>query len=224
MNLSQLTSQFLALMNRSDLTANTALATTFINQSLLRLQRELRVPFMEKIIRYTIPNTYDPTVGLILPSDLIELIDINVDSDYDGIIDYPLQRVTIKEAARQSQYIDVPAVFARRGGYWVIGPQPAVGTVIEIVYYAEFAPLVSSTDTNTISNIAWDIVVYGALSAACDYYNDERGKLFEARYKQIGQDLQGMADGDELTADAAVRPALLMSNDRSNFTANDGYW
>jgi hypothetical protein len=220
-NLSQLTSQFLALMNRTDLTANTALASTFINQSIMRLQRELRVPFMEKIIRYTITSSYDPSLGLVLPSDLLELIDLNVDSDSDGIPDYPLQRVTLKEAMSRSQYIGCPQVFARRGGYWVLGPQPAEDSVIEIVYYAEFAPLEEATDTNTISNIAWDAVVYGALAAACDYYNDERGQLFEARYKQIGSDLQGMADGDELTADAAVRPALLMNNDSSNW---DGNW
>jgi hypothetical protein len=46
--------------------------------------------------------------------------------------------------------------------------------------------------------------VYGALSAACDYYNDERVDKFEKRYNQILQNLQNMADGDELTADAAV--------------------
>jgi hypothetical protein len=208
-------------MNRTDLTADTALASTFINQSILRLQRELRVPFMEKIIRYTIPSTYDRSLGLVLPSDLLTLIDINVDSDNDGLADYPLQRVQLKEAMTRAQYIDCPRVFARRGGYWVLGPSPAVGAVIEIVYYAEFAPLVNPTDTNTIARIGWDAVVYGALAAACDYFNDDRGPQFEARYKQIGGDLQSMADGDELTADAAVRPALLMSNDRSNY---DGTW
>jgi hypothetical protein len=72
-NLSQLTAQFLALMNRSDLNANPALATTFISQSIMRLQRELRVPFMEKITRYTIPDTFDPGLGLVIPSDLLEL-------------------------------------------------------------------------------------------------------------------------------------------------------
>jgi hypothetical protein len=195
-NLSQLTAQFLALMNRSDLNANPALAATFISQSIMRLQRELRVPFMEKIVRYTIPDTFDPTLGLVIPSDLLELIDINVDSDNTGYIDYPLQRVQLKEA-------------------WVLGPQPKVGSVIEIVYYAEFAPLVNGTDTNTISRIAWDAVVYGALSAAADYYNDDRSQVFEARYSQITQNLQAMADGDELTADAAVRPALLFNNDWS---------
>lgn len=208
-------------MNRTDLSANTALASTFINQSILRLQRELRVPFMEKVVRYTIPDTFDPGLGLVIPSDLLELIDINVDSDSSGRFDYPLQRVTLKEAMARAEYADVPRVFARRGGYWVFGPNPQVGAVIEIVYYAEFAPLVDPTDENTISSIAWDAVIYGALAAACDFYNDDRGPQFEARYKQIGGDLQNMGDGDELTADAAIRPALLLSNDRSN---SDGTW
>lgn len=221
MNLSQLTSQFLALMNRSDLNANTALASTFINQSILRLQRELRVPFMEKIVRYTIPSTYDASLGLVIPSDLLELIDLNVDSNGTGLLDYPLQRVQLKEALTRAEYTDVPKVFARRGGYWVLGPRPTTDTVIEIVYYAEFAPLINGADTNTISNIGWDAVIYGALSAACDFYNDDRGQQFEARYKQIGGDIQNMADSDELTADAAVRPALLMSNDYSQY---DGTW
>lgn len=215
MNLSQLTAQFLALMNRSDLNGNPALAATFISQSIMRLQRELRVPFMEKIVRYTIPDTYDPTLGLVIPSDLLELIDLNVDSNNTGYIDYPLQRVQLKEAMARAELVGIPQVFARRGGYWVLGPQPAVGAVIEMVYYAEFAPLVSGTDTNTISRIAWDAVVYGALAAATDYYNDDRSQVFEARYGQITQNLQAMADGDELTADAAVRPALLFNNDWS---------
>lgn len=211
------------MMNRSDLSIDTTgLATTFLNQSILRLQRELRVPFMEKIVRYTIPSTYDPTLGLLLPSDLLELIDLNVDSDGDGIPDYPLQRVQLKEAMGASQHIGVPRVFARRGGYWVIGPQPGQGSVVEIVYYAEFAPLVNPTDTNTISRIAWDAVVYGALAAASDYYNDDRSQVFEARYSQITQNLQAMADSDELTADAAVRPALLFNNDWSQ--ADGAVW
>jgi hypothetical protein len=217
MQLSDLTTQFLGLMNRTDLTNTPSLATTFINQAIMRLQRELRVPFMEKVILYQIPNTYNPALGLSIPSDLLELIDLNIDSNGDGIMDYPLQRVNLKDAMRYSQLIDVPTVFARKGGYWIIGPQPAIGIWVEIVYYAEFAPLINPTDTNTISVIAWDAVCYGALSAACDYYNDDRAGAFEARYKQIAEMLQEQADADELTADASVRPALLLANDWTQY-------
>jgi hypothetical protein len=217
MTLSDLTAQFVGLMNNSQLKNNTSLQTTFINQAILRLQRELRVPFMEKTIEYTIPSGY---TSLAIPSDLLELIDINVDSDGDGILDYPLQRVQLKEAQIASQLGgSAPQVFSRKGGNWILGPMPAVGSTVEIVYYAEFAPLVNPTDTNTIAKIAWDAVVFGALSAASDYYNDERAQKFEQRYTQITQALQEQADADEITADAAVRPALLFSND---YTQYDG--
>jgi hypothetical protein len=214
-NLSQLTAQFLALMNRSDLNGNPALATTFISQSIMRLQRELRVPFMEKIVQYVVPVDYDTSTGLPIPTDFLQLIDLNVDSDNDGLMDYPLQRVQLKEAMSRAQLLDTPRVFARRGGYWVLGPSPTVGSTIEMVYYATFTPLVAPTDTNILTQSAWDVVVYGALAAAADYYNDDRSQMFDARYNQIAQNLQAMADADELTADAAVRPALLFSNDWS---------
>jgi len=217
MNLNDLTTQFLGLMNRTDLSNTPSLATTFINQSILRLQRELRVPFMEKTILYTIPSTFNPALGLAIPSDLLELIDINIDINGDGIMDYPLQRIDLKDAMRMSQMVDVPQVFARKGGYWIIGPQPAVNLNVEIVYYAEFSPLINPTDTNTISVIGWDAIIYGSLSAAADYYSDDRAGAFEARYKQIAEMLQEQADADELTSDAAVRPALLMSNDWTQY-------
>ena len=38
------------------------------------------------------------------------------------------------------------------------------------------------TDTNIISVIAWDLIVYGALVLACEYYNDKRRDGFEQRF------------------------------------------
>jgi hypothetical protein len=215
MQLQDLTTQFLGLMNRTDLKNSPSLATTFINQAILRLQRELRLPFMEKTTVFTITNSYPGYLAI--PTDLLELIDINVDSDNDGIMDYPLQRVQSKDAQRAAQLTDIPRVFSRKAGNWIIGPKPAVNATVEVIYYAEFTPLVNPTDTNTISIIAWDAVVYGALSAACDYYNDERSQAFEARYGQITKMLQEQADSDELTSDAAVRPALQFDDDWGNY-------
>jgi hypothetical protein len=210
MNLGEVKAQFTSLMNRTDLKNKPDLVSTFINQAIVRIQRELRVPFMEKTILYTIPEGY---TKLSVPSDLLELIDINVDDNADGILNYPLQRVQLREAAGYSQQPGTPRVFARKGGAWIVGPKPTVGSKIEIVYHAEFAPLIDDTSTNTLTKIAWDAVVYGALSAAGDYYNDDRTKTFEGRYNQIMQNLQNQADSDELTADAAVRPALPIGGD-----------
>jgi hypothetical protein len=74
-------------VNKSD-----ALITTFINQAIMRIQRELRVPFMEKQILYTIPSSY---TKLAIPSDMLELIAIMVDTDNDGILDYELRRTDL---------------------------------------------------------------------------------------------------------------------------------
>ena len=51
MNLGNLRSHFIALLNRSDIT--NSLADTFIDQSIARIQRQLRIPSMEKT--HTIP-------------------------------------------------------------------------------------------------------------------------------------------------------------------------
>lgn len=207
MTLGEIKSQFLGLMNRNELRINPSLASTFINQSFIRMQRELRVPFMEKYIDYTVSST-QPWL-LQIPNDMLELISIMVDSDGDGLEDYQLQRVELGKTMRRAQTIDIPRMFARRADHWVLGPQPAAGTHVYYTYYSEFAIPATDDDETNVTLLAWDAVVYGALSAACDFYNDDRTQRFETRYTQIMQNLQSQADADELTADASVQPALV---------------
>lgn len=211
MNLSEMTTQFVNLMNRGELRGNTALQTTFISQAILRIQRELRVPMMESTILYTIPNTYNANVGLAIPSDFLELIDILVGPTQE----YALQRGSLSEVKNMAVNWSPgrPLKFTRLGANWIIGPSFRVGDVVLIQYYASFPALVNATDVNTLSLVAWDAVVYGALVACCDYYKDERRDGFEKDYVQITTNLQSMADGDELTADAAVSPVYAWPDD-----------
>lgn len=214
MNLNDLTTQFLNLMNRGDLRSNPSLATTFLNQAILRIQRELRCPMQESTIVYTIPNTYAPMVGLAIPNDLLELIDL-----FAG----KYQEVTLTRAII-GKVKDMAAnwaggnttKFSRLGGNWILGPSPLVGDIITIQYYASFPALVNPTDTNVLTTVAWDAPLYAALSAACDFYDDARVDKFEKRYSQILQNLQNMADGDELTADAALGPVYDWPDDGIN--------
>ena len=214
MTLAELTAQFQALMNRKDLSSNAALSSTFLTQAILRIQRELRAPLQEATILYTIPNTYVPSVGLAIPNDLLELISINVGVNQE----YELQRGQfglVKDMAVNGN-IGNPLKFTRLGGNWILGPAPLFGDVIMIQYYASFPALVNPTDTNVLTIVAWDAPLYAALSAACDFYNDERVDKFEKRYNQILQNLQNMADGDELTADAAMSPVYAWPDDGIN--------
>jgi hypothetical protein len=210
MILGDLKTQFKGLLNNTVVNNNATLVGTFINQSIMRIQRELRVPFMEKQILYTIPTGY---TKLSIPSDLLELKDILVDADLDGVLEYELTRRDLKTAIRASEYPGSPRHYTRQGGSWILGPSPSPGDQVLITYYAEFAALTSDASENTCLKVAWDAVLYGALSVACDYLTDERAGDFEGRYKQITQQLQEQADADEMSADAVVSPALNYDTD-----------
>jgi len=55
MNKGEIRAHFIALLNRSD--CSNALADTFIDQAITRIQRQLRVPAMEKQNQYNVTNT-----------------------------------------------------------------------------------------------------------------------------------------------------------------------
>lgn len=212
MNLTQITQQFagngtttFGLMNRRDLSGNTSLVSTFIDAAIMRIQRDLRCPAMEKWVQVTIGTPYN---GLVIPNDYLELIGIYPQSTW-------VNRTRPDRLERVQNYAnfatDQSFMHARQGGVWVLGPAPAVGDVILLGYYAELTPLVAGTDTNVIATIAWDLIVYGALSEACLYYNDKRrgqtvdpnnpGKIidgFEGKYNQIFDAVSDQGADDEL--------------------------
>jgi hypothetical protein len=213
----------MGLLNNNVVNKNPALVSTFLNQAIMRLQRELRVPFMEKQILYTIPSD-GSFKKLAIPSDLLELIAIMVDADGDGILEYELRKTSLTQVVRKSELTNLPPqVYTRQGGSWVLGPMPPPGSQVLIYYYAEFAPVVAPTDTNTCLKVAWDAVLYAALSFACDYLVDERAPTYEQRYTQITKQLQDQADADELNADAVMAPALHFDTD-GFYTYEEGNW
>jgi hypothetical protein len=165
---------------------------------------------MEKQITYTIPDGY---TKLAIPADLLELIAIMVDQDADGVLEYELVKTDLNRTVAASQIPGAPRMFTRQGGSWILGPSPYVGDQVLIHYYAEFAALADDNATNTCLKVAWDAVMYGALSAAGDYLSDDRTPAFEARYQSIIVALQKQADADELAADAVVAPCLNLDRD-----------
>lgn len=205
MNLGDLKVQFKALLNNGIVNNNATLVSTFVNQGIQRIQRELRVPFMEKQVLYTIPSTY---TRLSIPNDLLQLISIQVDRDGDGVLEYELQRVDMNRVMSASQDVGPPSIYARQGAAWFLGPRPNTGDKVLITYYCEFPALLTDTDENTMTKVAWDACVYAALVAAASYLNDDRKDAFEKDFQRIMATLQDQADSDELTADAAVRPCL----------------
>lgn len=218
-NYSQLQTQFLSLLNRRDCT--TAQAQTFIQNSIQRIQRSLRVPAMENSIQVTISNGYVALTGLSIPSDLLELINIIPQSTNQGTgqTDYKrMEKTDLTTSMQAAVNVGVPRFYARQGSNWVLGPSPSINDVIRIDYYQELGALVNPTDTNTISIIAPDLIIYGALCYAADFYRDNRKPDWEARYNEIEADLTTMYLEDEENGATAVQRAFGYPDD-----LNDGW-
>jgi hypothetical protein len=198
MTLSEIKAQFTALMNNRLLTANATLQQTFIDQAIMRIQRDLRVPAMEKSVNVTIGDTYD---GLVIPNDLLELQQIVPANN-----DHKLRKCDITRALLGARFPGDPEEYCRQGGKWILAPAPKSGDVIRIDYYAELEPLVSPTDTNVVSIIAWDLIVNAALVQSCVYYKDKRAVDFEQQYQTIFTALQDQSDEDDTSGGTEVMP------------------
>jgi len=204
MNKGQIRAHFKALLNRSDCTD--ALADTFIDQALTRIQRLLRIPPMEK------QQSYDFTSGtaitqVLVPSDLLEIIDIH----YDGV---GLTRVPLHEMAALQKVAETgsPTFFTRERELIKIAPLPTSGTLY-LNYYSSLDELTTDSSENIITLIASDLLTYTALSYAADYFLDERGPLFEQKSGQFLAEIQEQANAAEQSGMAQLmRPTRIYTD------------
>jgi len=197
MNYGDIKSHFEALLNRSDITS--ALTTLFIDQSIARIQRQLRTPLNENKNTYTISGQ---TASLTLPADFLEIISLY----YQGI---ELTRVPMSKLRGlvNNPTAGSPTVFTREQQNLLIHPQPTSGSVV-LYYYGEFTPMTQNTDENTLALVAPDLIIYGALTYAADYYLDERRDIFETKFNQFLTELQEQANDQELNGGTqAIQPA-----------------
>ena len=178
MNKAGIRTQLLGLLNRNDCTD--AQADIFIEQALARIQRTLRVPAMEAEESITTNDTNGDTI--VLPNDFL-----NIKYLYS----------TTNEGTVMMEYRDVatfmaipsatgqPRFYTRIRGELKMKPYPQVGTNVQMIYYNEIPDLVNDTDSNFLTIIAPDLLVYGALTFAADFYVDDRKPIFEERFGAI---------------------------------------
>ena len=89
----------------------------------------------------------------------------------------------------------------------LLHPQPTSGDLV-LYYYGEFAPMTADTDENDLAAVAPDLIIYGALTYAADFYLDERRDIFEAKFQQFLSELQEQANDQELNGGTqAIQPA-----------------
>ena len=198
MNKGEIRAHFIALLNRSD--CSNALADTFIDQAITRIQRQLRVPAMEKQNDYNVASDAG-TSKVTMPADLLEIIELY----YDG---NALVRIPLHEMVQYQKTGELgsPRFFCREQGNIKIYPMPSSGNLF-LNYYAEQDPLTSDTDTNMLTNIASDLLTYTALAYAADYFLDERGQIFNDKSSSFLLEIQEHANSSEQSGvNQVVRP------------------
>lgn len=179
----QIRSQFKALLNRNDCTDT--LANTFIDQTIARIQRTLRVPSMEKALTITFTEALPDS--FVLPNDFLGVKELYFIQDpYSK----SLERLELGRFLEINALSGtVPAYYTRVQNSIKVKPCKE-GVTLYLVYYGEIPDLVNDTDTNFITEIAPDLLIYGALSFACDYFVDERKGPFEERFGNIYKEIE----------------------------------
>lgn len=202
MNKGELRAHFKALLNRTD--CSDALADTFIDQSIARAQRVLRIPSMEKTQTYNITAS---TSTLIIPADFLEIIDMYYANTN-------LTRVPLSKYVEMSQPGEngTPRYFTREGENIKVYPYPTSGS-ISMNYYGQFTVMTADTDENDLAIIASDLITYGALGYASDYFLDERGPLFEQKFAQFLAELQEQANDAEVSGTVQAMQPIATYND-----------
>ena len=193
MNYGDLKTHFNNLLNRSDITES--LTTTFIDQGIARIQRQLRTPLQENLTTYTISSQ---TSFVELPNDFIEIISLYYDDTEISRI--PMSRFRL---LNKNTYAGTPQNFTRQQEKLFLYPQPASGEVV-LYYYGEFTALSSDTSENALTKVAPDLVIYSALTYAADYYLDERAVQFEQKYQGFMLELQEQANDQEINGGTQV--------------------
>lgn len=194
MNYGDLKADFLGLLKRRDITDTQA--DSFIQKAVTRVQRVLRIPPMEKSIAVTYDGSVFNNGQIPIPSDYLRLIAISATPP--GCEEREIKQKDLQSVLALVPINDRPTGFARRGGYWQFGPTPPAGTVFRIDYYDEFPAFANATDTNYLTQGAQDLITYGALSFASDYFLDKRGPGFEATFLRIVNEIENQAQQDAL--------------------------
>lgn len=187
MNKATVRSQLAGLLNRND--ATTDQLNIFIDQAVARIQRTLRVPPMERVQTYTV--TEESPEMLSLPNDFLQLKHLYISNNAIEYVDLGTFLKT------QDAPGNTPRLYTRVQGSFLLKPTPPKDLVITMVYYGEIPDLVNDSDSNFITEIAPDLLVYGALTFAADFFIDDRKDSFEQIAVRIFNEVQDQANAME---------------------------
>jgi hypothetical protein len=200
MSFNSVVATFTTLLNRDDMTASQA--NVFVQQSINRIQREMRLPCME---RTQLITSQSAITWIPVPQDLLGLQDI-VLPDLCGI-----PRPLIKKPYRQIIQYDpncYPSTYGRFQNQFFFGGTVGPGTTVQVCYWGEFTPITDPTQDNEITVSQADLIVYGALSYAGDFFESPNTDRWEAKYEGIRESIKALAEDLETNGGPAAVQAM----------------
>lgn len=220
--LADLQGQVTGWLNRSDLSP--AQALVFIQWAQSRLEGEIRLREMESSIG-AVPDSNGNLSSIPVPADFLEAQRIEADGT-------AMQMTTPENLLRQvgapapwPWAVDPcgippgimvgrpPAWFARKEGNFIFVPYPQ--QYATLYYYARFPTLVNPTDTNLLLTTAPEVLMWGALSYAGDYFRMDEANTWEERYQGRKEAIKELADD----ADEGGGPQVV----QGAYGSGDGY-
>ena len=154
-----------AWMHRDDLTAN---IDTFIDLFEARVNRNLRVPEMEKRATSTPTDAY-----IALPDDFLELRNIQINSNPVRLLEY----ASPQKIDAMSYLTGTALYYTLVGNEFQIHPS-AADSEVEIAYYSKIPALDATTTTNWLIDSNPDYYLAGCLLEAFTFVLDDRASMY----------------------------------------------
>lgn len=155
--------------------------TDFLDEFISIAENMLRRDLRERLVETT--ETLNATsFSTALPDDFLMLKAISVDNEQAPELTY-MPPAQVRENHRYFRG-SIATYYSIEGGNLLVVPAPSPISPIGILitYAAELPGLSSSTSTNALSRVAWDLYLYATLFAAFSHIGDEAS---EAKYLDL---------------------------------------
>lgn len=183
-------------MNRTDQDTLSRIPT-WIHLAESQLDRTLRHPAAEKMVRYPLKKG---EFIIPIPVKLLELKNLrNTDT---GQILYRRSLETLYGTPLDSVY---PTGYARKGVEYVLNKASEVDVEIEVIYYTAPQHLENPGDRNLYTMQCYDILMYYTLGEGFNYLHDiEKANLFTQKAAQSFEMLQKSIKDEEFSGSTLV--------------------
>ena len=173
----EMRTDFLGRMIHDDITV--ADADTYLNKSIQRCQRVLRIACMDRVFETKVVGATLYTVAI--PSDFLEMQDIFIDQS-DGTTP-AMTKLSLRQLKGKNPLAWVePEWYARDGATWRFLPPVPIGRLIDVRYFGELTAFATDGDENELSAIADDLIVWGAMADAGDFYRHPQTDEWEEKF------------------------------------------